>query len=311
MRDSLWLRRTDRWLVPLAVVVALIGFFGPWIPHKAVALIVTGFELSEFAKFFPEVQARTVAVTRALFLTPLTAGALIIGLWANAYTRMLGIRMAVTAAAAFIALATLPQYESLAAPDYRGQLLLALGGCLLVLLTPLARQWPDRVRFVLIALIALAGILSPVLQYTRLHPLVVELYNKPVGVGRGLILFALGFGVAAAWAALRAAGANRRVAATKDDQPGQLRKELGMDENKGVVFYGTAWCPDCIMARRVLDQRGITYQLTDIDKDPAAAAYVKETNRGFRSVPTIVFPDGSILVEPSRSQLLEKLSAIS
>lgn len=80
-----------------------------------------------------------------------------------------------------------------------------------------------------------------------------------------------------------------------------------MDESKGIVVYGTVWCPDCTLARRVLDQQGVSYQWVDIDKDPAASAYVKQVNRGFRSVPTIVFPDGSILVEPSRSELKEKL----
>ena len=84
-----------------------------------------------------------------------------------------------------------------------------------------------------------------------------------------------------------------------------------MGEDNLIRFYGTAWCPDCLMARRVLDQAGVAYTLIDIDKDPAAAAYVQEANRGFRSVPTIVFPDGSILVEPSRSQLKEKIAAIA
>jgi mycoredoxin len=82
-----------------------------------------------------------------------------------------------------------------------------------------------------------------------------------------------------------------------------------MADDKGIVFYGTSWCPDCIMARQVLDQQGVSYQLIDIDRDPAASAYVVQVNRGFRSVPTIVFPDGSILVEPSRSELMRKLSA--
>ena len=45
----------------------------------------------------------------------------------------------------------------------------------------------------------------------------------------------------------------------------------------------------------------------DIAQDPEAIAYVEEVNQGQRIVPTIVFPDGSILVEPSNAELAEKL----
>jgi glutaredoxin len=50
------------------------------------------------------------------------------------------------------------------------------------------------------------------------------------------------------------------------------------------------------------------YKWIDIDRDPEARAYVQQINGGYRSVPTIVFPDGSILVEPSHAELAEKLS---
>lgn len=74
-----------------------------------------------------------------------------------------------------------------------------------------------------------------------------------------------------------------------------------------IVIYGTSWCPDCRRAQRVLDQHGVGYTYINIEEDSAAAAYVQEVNRGYQSVPTIVFPDGSILVEPSNSQLQQKL----
>ncbi|NTU56783.1 MAG: NrdH-redoxin, partial [Anaerolineales bacterium] len=46
----------------------------------------------------------------------------------------------------------------------------------------------------------------------------------------------------------------------------------------------------------------------NVDNDARGADFVKEVNRGSRSVPTIVFPDGSIMVEPSNLQLEEKFS---
>ena len=74
-----------------------------------------------------------------------------------------------------------------------------------------------------------------------------------------------------------------------------------------ITIYATEWCWDCRRARKFFDQHGISYRWVDIDDDPEAEMYVKQTNRGMRSVPTIVFPDGSILVEPSNQQLERKL----
>jgi mycoredoxin len=61
---------------------------------------------------------------------------------------------------------------------------------------------------------------------------------------------------------------------------------------------------------RILDQRNVDYDWIDIDKDKDGENFVKETNRGYRSVPTIIFPDKSVLVEPSNQQLEDKLNAI-
>jgi mycoredoxin len=57
----------------------------------------------------------------------------------------------------------------------------------------------------------------------------------------------------------------------------------------------------------VLDQAGRSYTYINIETDDQAAAYVMQINRGNQSVPTIVFPDGSILVEPSNVELQTKL----
>lgn len=71
--------------------------------------------------------------------------------------------------------------------------------------------------------------------------------------------------------------------------------------------YTTPWCGDCAMAKAVLDRVGVDYDEIDIDHDPAAAATVVAINGGYRSVPTILLPDGRVLVEPSRQTLLSAL----
>lgn len=77
-----------------------------------------------------------------------------------------------------------------------------------------------------------------------------------------------------------------------------------------IIVYGSDWCGDCRRARRYLNEHQIPYQWINIDRDKQAELYVKSVNRGMRSVPTIVFQDGSILVEPSNAQLAEKLQMI-
>jgi mycoredoxin len=77
-----------------------------------------------------------------------------------------------------------------------------------------------------------------------------------------------------------------------------------------IIMYGTRWCGDTIRARKVLDKLGIDYEYIDINKDSAGDKFVKETNHGSRSVPTIIFPDESILVEPSTNRLLEKINSL-
>jgi mycoredoxin len=81
-------------------------------------------------------------------------------------------------------------------------------------------------------------------------------------------------------------------------------------EGKKIRMYGTSWCPDCARARKFLDGKGVSFEWIDIEKDKAAAAYVEEVNKGNRSVPTIIFPDGSKLVEPSNTELDNKLATV-
>jgi glutaredoxin-like protein len=75
----------------------------------------------------------------------------------------------------------------------------------------------------------------------------------------------------------------------------------------GIVVYGTEWCPDCTRARGLLERNDIAYSWIDVDKERRADAFVRSVNQGKRSVPTILFPDGSILVEPTNQNLADKL----
>jgi len=78
---------------------------------------------------------------------------------------------------------------------------------------------------------------------------------------------------------------------------------LSKMNKKKIVFYGATWCADCRRSKQYLDDQGITYEYINIDEDPKSAEKVVAINKGFQSIPTIVFPDGDILVEPSNAEL--------
>jgi mycoredoxin len=75
-----------------------------------------------------------------------------------------------------------------------------------------------------------------------------------------------------------------------------------------IKMYATTWCGDCRMAKRWLDSHGIPFEFIDIEKDENAAEFVIKVNNGARSVPTIIFPDGSVLVEPGARELAAKFA---
>lgn len=74
-----------------------------------------------------------------------------------------------------------------------------------------------------------------------------------------------------------------------------------------LIVYGTGWCADCHRTRRFLDQHQIPYTWIDPERDEGAMRRVLEINHGMRSVPTLIFPDGTTLTEPSNGQLARKL----
>ena len=81
--------------------------------------------------------------------------------------------------------------------------------------------------------------------------------------------------------------------------------------SRGIVMYTTAWCSNCRRAKRVFASLGVPYTEMNIEGDPRAAELVRRLNGGMQSVPTILFPDGSRLVEPSSSTLEAKLKAFT
>jgi thioredoxin reductase (NADPH) len=74
-----------------------------------------------------------------------------------------------------------------------------------------------------------------------------------------------------------------------------------------IKLYGTNWCSDCKRSKRFLGEQRIRYDYINIEEDLEGQAFVQKVQNGGLTIPTIVFDDGSILVEPSNAELATKL----
>ena len=74
-----------------------------------------------------------------------------------------------------------------------------------------------------------------------------------------------------------------------------------------IIVYGADWCGDCCRAKKFLIDQNIPFVWVNTDENKEAEEFVKQKNNGRRIIPTIIFSDGSFLVEPTNEELAEKL----
>jgi mycoredoxin len=77
-----------------------------------------------------------------------------------------------------------------------------------------------------------------------------------------------------------------------------------------LTMYSTSWCGYCHRLAAQLDREGISYATVDIEQDSAAASYVMSVNSGSRTVPTVRFPDGTALTNPTLAEVKHKLQRV-
>lgn len=78
-----------------------------------------------------------------------------------------------------------------------------------------------------------------------------------------------------------------------------------------LTMYSTTWCGYCSRLKNQLGREGITFKEVDIELDESAAAYVMSVNGGNRTVPTVVYPDGSAATNPSAADVKAKLASLA
>ena len=77
-----------------------------------------------------------------------------------------------------------------------------------------------------------------------------------------------------------------------------------------LTMYTTTWCAFCRRLKSQLAAEGIGIAEVNIEEVPAAADYVMSVNGGNQTVPTVLFPDGTALTNPSAAQVKKQLAAI-
>jgi mycoredoxin len=74
-----------------------------------------------------------------------------------------------------------------------------------------------------------------------------------------------------------------------------------------VTMFTTTWCGYCVRLKKLMQREGITFAEVDIENDTQAADLVMQANGGNRTVPTLLFADGTALTNPSIDQVKAQL----
>ena len=77
-----------------------------------------------------------------------------------------------------------------------------------------------------------------------------------------------------------------------------------------VTMYTTTWCGYCVRLKKLMQREGIEFAEVDIEADPRAAEVVVAANGGNRTVPTLVFADGSALTNPGIDAVKSQLARL-
>lgn len=177
-------------LLPLSALLVLLGYFGPWIPHRAAGLVITGLDLGELVKFLYPVQQGDIRLWREGFYLPLVAVSLALSLfaWRREMGYSLAVRLGMLGVALVAALNLLPPAWTpglLLTPEFRlqtGMLAVCLG---LALVAPLAALLPVRLAGTVVLLLVAAALYFPLAQFQWILPALADLYGHPLAMGWG------------------------------------------------------------------------------------------------------------------------------
>ena len=199
--------RTAAVVLVASLVVGLAGYWGPWIAHRDVALILIGQDLGEFVKFLPEVRDGSLPMLRELFYLPPFCGCWALALLAACRTLRYPplSRILFLVALLPVSLALLPPVFSvpvLRSAEFRVQV---IGVVICLTLIPgwlLLRRLPLRVQSGLLTVCGLLGALPAWWQFRATLPAIARVYDAPLRIGWGIVALLAGFLTFALFSAL-------------------------------------------------------------------------------------------------------------
>jgi hypothetical protein len=191
------------WGLPVAALLTLAGYFGPWIPHPAAGLVVTGLDLGEYVKFLVPVLSGEITIWREGFYLPLVTVSLALSLCAfrPEFAYRAPVRALLLALAAVAALNMLPPAWTpglLRTPEFRLQSAAILLCLAALLVSPLLALLPRWLPALLIPTLSTATIVVCSVQFNRVFPAIEALYNQNLQRGWGFWLLPVGLALLAA-----------------------------------------------------------------------------------------------------------------
>ena len=220
-RWTRWIPAPDGRIAAVALVaflvVGLAGYWGPWIAHRDVALILIGQDMGEFVKFLPEVRDGSLPMTRELFYLPPFCGCWALALLAASRTLRYPplSRVLFLFAIPPVSLALLPPVFSIPVLQSAEFRLQVIGVVICLALVPgwlLLRLLPVRAQTGLLAVSGLLGALPAWWQFRATLPAIARIYDAPLHVGWGIVALVVGYGALAILAVLLAIAGPRQQA---------------------------------------------------------------------------------------------------
>lgn len=75
-----------------------------------------------------------------------------------------------------------------------------------------------------------------------------------------------------------------------------------------ITMFTTNWCGYCTRLKSQLDRAGVGYTEVNVEEVDGTSELVMSLNHGNRTVPTVLYPDGSAATNPSLAQVQAKLA---
>lgn len=189
-------------VIAAGLALAAAGYWGPWVAHRAAALVLPGVDLAEYVKFLPAYRQGQLALVREGFYLPLCV--LSLALSALAWRPGLGwpslLRWLAWFAALPVALAMLPPAWSppvLRLPEFRIQGIAILVCLMAFLASPIVGRGRLGWGGYLLGGLSLIALIVPLGQFSLILPALADVYGRPIAVGWGPVGMALGLSLTA------------------------------------------------------------------------------------------------------------------